>query len=317
MAPTAGTLPPELLLEVFAHLDDAAGEVDQQSLKHATLVCRAWADPAQSILWQAGATLDGDRDVERFVSTAPRRRVGPKEILVYGLRTVESLDKLWPSIAGVESLVIVSEGGVYSAKNFDHPALAGLKSLALKGSLIPSDPAIRLPFELTRLNISDTGIRTRHLASFLSTIVQSSTSTLRSVSLLSVSAPAHPQVAQAILPVAPNLRHVGLAIDPRDDATPYVAVFDAAKASLRSFECTSLPGALVAALPPSLRGFATMEDADAIDVAELGQALARLKGLERLYFACERKAFRDLPGGQELVAEVERRNVVWHFAEDY
>ncbi|GAA5962788.1 hypothetical protein JCM3765_001518 [Sporobolomyces pararoseus] len=309
-------LPPELLLEVFSHLTDDSNEVDQQSLKSATLVCRSWSDPAQSILWQSGATLQGDKDVQKFIGTASRRRVGPKEILVYDLRNVKLLPRLWESVVGVESLVIVSEGGSFSAETFDHPALADLRSLALKGSLLPSNPATRLPFKLNRLNIADTGIRTRHLASFLSSIAQISAPTLRSLSLLSVSRPSHFEVSKAILPFAPNLRHFGLSIDSKDDATPYIPIFESAT-SLKSFECTSLPLSLLHSLPTTLKGFATMEDLELIDLGQLKLALQRLKGIERLYLACERKAFRDVDGGEELLAEAEKRKIVWNFAEDY
>ncbi|GAA5975684.1 hypothetical protein JCM5350_002692 [Sporobolomyces pararoseus] len=315
-ASPATLLPPELLLEVFSHLLDESNEFDQQSLKSSTLVCRKWSEPAQSILWQSGATLQGDKDVQKFVGTASRRRVGPKEILVYGLRNVKLLPKLWESIAGVESLVIVSEGGNFSTETFNHSALLDLRSLALKGSLLPSNLATRLPFKLDRLNINDTGIRTRHLASFLSSIAQSSAPTLSSLSLLSVSGSSHPEVSAAILPFAPNLRHFGLSIDSKDDSTPYVPLFESAS-SLKSFECTSLPLSLLHSLPTTLKGFATMEDLELIDIDQLKIALQRLKGIERLYFACERKAFRDVEGGEELLVEAEKRKIVWNFAEDY
>ncbi|GAA5909467.1 F-box protein [Sporobolomyces salmoneus] len=308
------TLPPELLLEVFSHLEDG-GQVDQQSLKNSTLVCRAWADPAQSVLWQSGAVLEGDKDVKKFIGTASRRRVGAKEISVYGLRNVKLLEKLWDSIAGVENLTIVCEGGSISAKTFNHPALSDLKSLGLRGTLAPFDPIIRLPFQLTRLNVADEGIRTRHLASFLSTIAKSSTSTLRSLSLLSVSRPSHSEVSTAILPFAPNLRHIGLTIS-SGDAPPYVAVFEAAT-SLKSFECTSLPLSLLHSLPTSLVGFATGEDERSIDLDQLKLGLLRLPRLERLYFTCSREGFGRLQGGNEFVAEMEKKGVVWNFAEDY
>lgn len=121
----AASVPPELLLEIFSHLVDDSGEFDQQSLKNCTLVSRTWSDPAQAVLWQSGATLESDKDVQKFVSTASRRRVGPKEILVYGLRDVNLLQRLWECIEGVESLVIASEGGSFSAETFNHSALAG------------------------------------------------------------------------------------------------------------------------------------------------------------------------------------------------
>ncbi|GAA5935313.1 F-box protein [Sporobolomyces koalae] len=124
---SATSIPYEVLLNIFTHLIDpeAIETGDQPSLKHATLVCRTWVNPAQSILWQSGATLQGDRDVEKFVSTASRRRVGPKEISLHGLRDAKSLPKLWDSIKGVESLYIVAQGVPISAATFDHPALAG------------------------------------------------------------------------------------------------------------------------------------------------------------------------------------------------
>lgn len=60
-----------------------------------------------------------------------------------------------------------------------------------------------------------------------------------------------------------------------------------------------------------------MEETRDLQVNQLKIAFERLKGLERLYFACSRKEFEELEGGTELVREMEKREVEWHFAEDY
>lgn len=133
----AASLPPELLFEIFSQFEDVEGEADQQSLKHATLVCRAWADPAQSVLWQSGATLEGDDDVRKFIRTAPRRRVGPKDISIFNLRRVELLDALWPHVEGIETLLVGSQGGVISAETFEHSALSGSSRKAQRLSSVP------------------------------------------------------------------------------------------------------------------------------------------------------------------------------------
>lgn len=174
---------------------------------------------------------------------------------------------------------------------------------------------MRLPFQLSRLIIEDEGIRTRHLASFISTIAQNSTSTLRSLSLLSISRPSHADVANAVLPFAPTLRHIGLSVS-KDDAAAFVPVFESAT-MLKSFECTSLPLPLLHALPLSLVGFATGEDAGGIDTAQLKIALDRLPRLSTLYFTFPRSHVQDIRGGLELVSEFEKRGVVWKFLDDY
>lgn len=60
-----------------------------------------------------------------------------------------------------------------------------------------------------------------------------------------------------------------------------------------------------------------MEDLELINIGQLKIALDRLKGIERLYFACEREEFRRVEGGEELLAEMEKRKIIWNFAEDY
>jgi len=60
-----------------------------------------------------------------------------------------------------------------------------------------------------------------------------------------------------------------------------------------------------------------MEETRNLQVDQLKIAFERLKGLERLYFACSKKEFEGLEQGTELVKEMERREVEWHFAEDY
>ncbi|GAA5872955.1 hypothetical protein JCM16303_006891 [Sporobolomyces ruberrimus] len=301
-------LPPELLLEIFSQ------SPDQEDLKRCTLVCQAWRDEAQSVLWRSGATLVGDEDIRRFVGTASRRRVNPKEMTICNLRNPRLLSTLWSSIAGVETLVILSEGGTFSAETFNHPALADLKTLSVKGSLAPSDPSLRLPFRLSLLNISDEGIQSRHLASFLGAIAQTSTSTLRSLCLLSVNAAANSAIARSILPLAPNLQHFGLSLTTERNATAY-APFLGSATSLRSIECTGLYFPLLHSLPPNLKGFALSDSIDRINVSELMNMLRRLKHLERLFFTCSREDLMECEGGPQMIEEMTRRKVAWYFSE--
>lgn len=126
----ATQLPPELLLVIFSHLQNSQDEeqADQISLKFATLVCRAFTEPAQAILWQSGATLEGAGDLEKFIKSASRRRVGPKELTVKDGRDAideKLLIRLWDSIRGVARLTIISGETRVSAETFNHAALAG------------------------------------------------------------------------------------------------------------------------------------------------------------------------------------------------
>jgi len=191
-----------------------------------------------------------------------------------------------------------------------------LKSLGLCVRLRPSKSTTSLPFELNKLNLIDTEILTPHQASFLSTIARSSSSSMRTLSLSSISGSAHLAVSRSILPFAPNLRHLGLSNESLHDPVHYVRFLESTTA-LRSLECTSLSLPLLHSLPDSLRGLATMEETRNLQVDQLKIAFERLKGLERLYFACSKKEFEGLEQGTELVKEMERREVEWHFAEDY
>ncbi|GAA6058813.1 hypothetical protein JCM10212_001929 [Sporobolomyces blumeae] len=316
-------LPPELLLEVFAHLESVDPREpkgpEHPSLKAASLVCRAWRDPAQTTLWHLGAALDGQGEVEQWIKTRSRRRQGPKELLIYDVKDDEVLKRLWNEVHGIERLSVVSPVTRMSASTFDHPALADVTDLILYAELEPSDPTTTLRFRLRRLVVADSGLQTRHQASFISSLSRNRewASDMKYLSLSTVAASAHRAVAESILPFAgPNLLHLGLSIGRHHDATPYVDVLRSAT-RLRSFECTSLPVPLLVNLPTSLRGLATKEEPRSIPIREFSKALERLTRIDRLYISCLRKEFEALEGAEQLVEKMEKRGIERHFSEDY
>ncbi|GAA5920810.1 hypothetical protein JCM1841_005105 [Sporobolomyces salmonicolor] len=313
-APLASELPPELFLAIFSHLEFDGGYPDQDTLRSASLVCRAWRDPAQTTLWESGALLENEQEVRSWIRTKGRRRCGPREMVVANVRGEGLLQELFGEMHGVQALTILNPEGNVSANTFAHPALFDLKELTLHVHLTATSPISPLPFHLRRLVLLDSTLQTRHLASFLNYIAPSSSSSMRFLSLSSIGSTAHPPVAQALLRFAPSLRHLGLSIGSSDQADPYIPILHSAT-SLDSLECTSMPLPILRNLPPSLTGMATQEDAGKLDVGELREAFAKLKRLERLYFACARRDFARI-GGLGLVEELERRTIKLYFAAD-
>lgn len=187
--------------------------------------------------------------------------------------------------------------------------------MIVQGWLHKPQASLSFPFHLRSLVLADLYPGSPNFASWLRALAPSTLPSLRSISLPACSSAAHPAVAAALVPFAPQLRHLGLSISTRDDANPYGAVLDAAT-SLHSFECTSLPAALLPHLPPSLAVLATTEDARAIPGEALREALLERPGarITRLYFACSRAEFlNEVQGGRGLVEEAVRNGVDWRF----
>ncbi|CEQ41467.1 SPOSA6832_03202 [Sporobolomyces salmonicolor] len=295
-APLASELPPELFLAIFSHLEFDGGYPDQDTLRSASLVCRAWRDPAQTTLWESGALLENEQEVRSWIRTKGRRRCGPREMVVANVRGEGLLQELFGEMHGVQALTILNPEGNVSANTFAHPALFDLKELTLHVHLTATSPVSPLPFHLRRLVLLDSTLQTRHLASFLNYIAPSSSSSMRFLSLSSIGSTAHPPIGSS------------------DQADPYIPILHSAT-SLDSLECTSMPLPILRNLPPSLTGMATQEDAGKLDVGELREAFAKLKRLERLYFACARRDFARI-GGLGLVEELERRTIKLYFAAD-
>ncbi|BGP14837.1 hypothetical protein JCM10213_002724 [Rhodosporidiobolus nylandii] len=309
---TIHSLPPELVGEVLSHFF-AVDDVHVESLKAASLVCRAWRDPAQTFVWQSGAELRSEEDIEAFVRTRHLRRTGPKEIAVHGYKDRRSLKKLFEVCDGLRWLMVQTPERDLDPKVLAVPQLRSLKTLIIQAWLTPFRPVVAFPFALRTLVLSDLSFRAPHMSTFLSSLQASCIPSLHSISLPSFSASAHPKVAEALVPFAPHLRHFGLYISLTADATPYIPFFHAAT-SLNSFECTSLPPALLANLPPSLTVLATPEDAVNLDGEELAKALSSLKRLKRLYFYTSRYEFLNhVKGARTMLEEMDARGVDWRF----
>ncbi|GAA6034414.1 hypothetical protein JCM8097_002714 [Rhodosporidiobolus ruineniae] len=310
------SLPPELIGDILSHFL-SVDVVDLDSLKAASLVSRTWRRPAQHLIWAAGAELDSDEDIWQWLKTRHRRRGGPKELAVHKFGGGKSLKRLFAESAGLRWLMLAAPGCELDPAVLAAPQLSHLGTLIVQCRLLPFDPStVSFPFSLHTLVLADATFRSPHMAPFLTALASSSLSTLRRISLPSFSARAHPAVAKALLPFAAQLLHFGLCLGAKDDVEPYFP-FLAAATSLHSLECTSLPPALLANLPPSLSVLATSEDAPYIDVEALTSALDRLKNLKRLYFAMPRRTFvKEVVAGPELLQKMEERGVDWRFAGD-
>ncbi|GAA5982303.1 hypothetical protein JCM11641_002002 [Rhodosporidiobolus odoratus] len=313
---TIHALPPELLADILSHLY-TADEVHLDSLKAASLVAHAWTDSAQRLLWSAGAELQSEQDIDKFVKTAPLRRSGPKELAVLDYKDKRSLKRLFRVCRGLRWLMLATPKRELDSKVLQMAELSELRNLIVQAWLLPLlRPNLVFPFALHSLVIDDLSFRSPHLAPFLTALSHSSIPSLRSIALTGFSPSAHPAVADALLPFAPHLRHFGLSTTLKADSSPYVPFFQAAT-SLNSFECTSLPPVLLANLPPSLTVLATAEDACNLDALQLGQAFEGLKGLKRLYFRMSREAFSmKLYGGRRLLEETITNGVDWRFEGD-
>ncbi|GAA5837192.1 hypothetical protein JCM11251_005281 [Rhodosporidiobolus azoricus] len=311
------SLPPELLSDVLSHLYTTL-EPDLDSLKNAALVCRSWRDPAQRLVWAAGAELQDEAELQRFISTSSTRRGGPKEIAVHGYKDRSSLDELLGVCGGLKWLML----NLASERRFEpevlaKPELSDLRTLIIQASLLPTPEETLFPFtSLTNVVLADLSFRSPHLAPLLSALYTSDLTSLRSISLPNFSPSANKAVAKALLPFAPQLQHLGLSIPSLHTyAKDFLPVLSAAT-SLNSFECTALPSNLLAALPPSLTVLATKEDLPNLSAVTLKETFDRLKRLKRLYFGMERTEFeQQVEGGQKLLEEMETRGVEWRFVD--
>lgn len=114
---TIHSLPPELLSDILSHLF-TTDEIHLDSLKHASLVSRAWRDPAQTLVWEAGAELRSSEDVERFIRTSSSRRSGPREMAIHDYEDAGQLKRLF-AVCGSLRWLMVAVGH----KNFDATVL--------------------------------------------------------------------------------------------------------------------------------------------------------------------------------------------------
>ncbi|GAA5900203.1 hypothetical protein JCM6882_002273 [Rhodosporidiobolus microsporus] len=314
-AVTIASLPPELLTDIFSHLYTTL-EPDLDSLKSATLVCSSWRDSAQRLVWAAGAELQDENDLSLYVSSAGRRRGGPKEIAVHGYKETGTLERLFGVCGGLRWLMInLSSEQRFEPETLARPEMADLRTLIVQASLLPISPETTFPFtSLRTLVLADLSFRSPHLSTLLTSLHSSGLPSLRSISLPNFSPSANSAIAEALLLFAPQLDHLGLSIPSLNTyAKPFLPVL-AAATRLSTFECTALPFNLLAVLPPSLTVLATKEDAPNLDAERLAETFERLKDLKRLYFALSRFDFlQQVKGARRLLEAMDLRGVDWRF----
>ena len=201
---------------------------------------------------------------------------------------------------------------------------ADLRQLILQGWFVATPAStVQFPFKrLESLVAHDLTPRGRSsLHHFLAALSTSNLDALSSISLPSIVGPlAAETIAQALVPLAPKLKHLGLSLNDRVASTEahFIPVLEAASTSLYSFECTTLPHTLLPHLPTSLRVLATMEEAADIHPTHLIDVVfARCAHLERLYFACERREIMYKPRGTEAILLARERGIDWRFAGEH
>ncbi|GAA5861368.1 hypothetical protein JCM8547_006108 [Rhodosporidiobolus lusitaniae] len=306
------SLPSELIDEILSQFF-SEDDVDVDSLKAASLVCRAWREPAQRFVWASGAELRNEQDVQRYIKSASRRRSGPKELAVHGFKDAASLKKLFEVCGGLRWLMIATPDRDFKSELLASPALSDLKTLIVQGWVVAPPASTKFPFSLHTLVVDDLSLRRSQLAPFLTSLEPTCIPSLRSLSLPGFSSAAHPAIASSLMPFAPHLKHFGLSIALRDDASPYIPFVEAATA-LHSLECISLPSDLLLNLPKNLAVLATKEDAVNLSSETLAQAFERLPNLKRLYFALSRAVFvSQVRGGSKLLSDMAERGVDWRF----
>ncbi|GAA6008496.1 hypothetical protein JCM10207_007133 [Rhodosporidiobolus poonsookiae] len=310
---TVHSLPQELLASILSHNFTKDDPPDLDTLKAASLVCRAWREPAQRLVWACGAELLSEDEMDAFVRTRPLRRGGPREMAVHEYKDRKRLKRVLGVCDGLRFLMVAVPERDFDANVFRVEQLADMHTLIVQARLLPIRSGMSFPFSLRTLVLADASLRSTHLAPFLVALQSTCIPSLRSIALPGFSPSAHPAVAEALLPFAPHLSHFGLSIRTKDDAKPYIPFLHAATA-LNSFECTALPPALLANLPPSLTVLATAEEAAVLDGEALSTAFDGLKCLKRLYFASSRTDFlKQVKGGQKLVDRMRERGVDWMF----
>ncbi|TKA58272.1 hypothetical protein B0A53_00009 [Rhodotorula sp. CCFEE 5036] len=319
-------LPDELLHAILSFLALDHSELDLNALKAASLVHSSWRDSAQRFIWQAGAELVTPTDVDAFIRTRDRRRCGPSELAVHAHTSTKQLVRLFDACRDgqLQMLMIAAPTRDLDPAVLQHPNLKHLRQLILQGWFVATPAStVQFPFKrLESLVAHDLTPRGRSsLHHFLSALSTSNLDALSSISLPSIAGPlAAETIAQALVPLAPKLKHLGLSLNDRVASTEahFIPVFEAAATSLYSFECTTLPYALLPHLPTSLRVLATMEEAADIHPTHLIDVVfVRCPNLERLYFACERREIMYKPRGTEAILLARERGIDWRFAGEH
>ncbi|KAL8277444.1 hypothetical protein RQP46_010166 [Phenoliferia psychrophenolica] len=197
------TLAPELLLRILALV---AGDRPLGTVGPLTLVCHAWRDPCQALMWREIALLPGDAPYfQAMIDSAACGRHRTRSLVCLG--GVEDEDKklgvLLGKLKGVEHLTLY-ECAALDPTVFLSPTFADLKKLELRlCDFLPFASPITYPFQLSSLEL--TGDVPPHIASSLLSIHPTSLT----LELDPFGAP-NPGVLLALPSLAPTLRHLSL-----------------------------------------------------------------------------------------------------------
>ncbi|GAA5881512.1 hypothetical protein JCM16303_005684 [Sporobolomyces ruberrimus] len=311
----ATRVPPEILLEILA-------ATTHRDLQSTSLVHPTWRTPSQYLL-HADLSLPSRKIAKSFLQVEGRKCYSRKLLLPISLDTEDCWEVL-EGVDGLEHLVLVAQEGATGKSKFEvelleASTLAGLKTLRLTAPFsepVHPSTAFTFPFRLSTLSFK--GTFASYPTALLECLVDSCATSITSLDLdVYGSAADASRFFDALLPIAPRLKHIEIHGSDRISSRHPLLVFLTGCSHLESFKCWEASQTLLASLSPTV---STLEICktyifhnDLLYDTLLTQSgvldyvkLIKWSGISRASLKAQR-------GGNELLGDLEEKGIATRF----